>query len=135
MKQHTVFGAMLFSDATSDLDNVAKEVALNHHERFDGKGYPGYVDPMTGKPLPNYTGINGKPLPKKGHEIPLFGRIVAISDVYDALSCARVYKEAWDEEKVLSTIEEERGKHFDPELLDAFLSALSSIKSLAKRYP
>ena len=135
MKQHTVQGAMLFRDPTSDLDNASREVALNHHERYDGKGYPGYVDPMTGQPLPGFIGDDGKPIPKKGEEIPFLGRIVAISDVYDALSCARVYKEAWNEDRVLSTIREERGNQFDPELVDAFFTCLPSIKALTKRYP
>jgi len=135
MKWHTVHGAMLFHDSTSELDNAAREVALNHHERFDGKGYPGYVDPGTGEPIPENTDSEGKPRPKKGYEIPLFGRIVAISDVYDALSSARVYKEAWDEDRVLKIIREERGKQFDPEIVDAFFSCLPSIKALAARYP
>jgi len=134
MKQHTVFGAMLFQDPSSDLDNAAREVALNHHERFDGKGYPGYVNPMNGEPIPDKTDENGDPIPKKGTEIPIFGRIVAISDVYDALSSSRVYKEAWDEDRVLAIIREESGKQFDPEFVEAFFSCLPSIKSLAERY-
>ena len=135
MKMHTVYGAMLFIDSTSELDNAAREVALNHHERFDGKGYPGYVDPASGEPIPGHTDSEGKPLPKKGYKIPLLGRIVAISDVYDALSCARIYKEAWDEDRVLEVFHEERGKQFDPEMVDAFFSCLPSIKALADRYP
>ena len=75
--------------------------------------------------------VNGK----KGEEIPLFGRIVALADVYDALSCRRVYKEAWDEEKVLELIKEEKGKHFDPEVVDVFLEIIDIIQSISQRYP
>ena len=72
---------------------------------------------------------------KKGDEIPLFGRIVSVADVYDALSCKRVYKEAWEEEKVLNIIKEERGSQFDPEVVDAFFECYDEIKAIAKRYP
>ncbi|MFC1538714.1 HD domain-containing phosphohydrolase [Candidatus Latescibacterota bacterium] len=135
MQKHTVYGARLFSNITSDVDEAAKEVALNHHERYDGKGYPGYIDLITEKPLPGYSDKNGNPILKKGEDIPLLGRIVALSDVYDALSSARVYKEAWDEDKVLNIIREEYGKQFDPEVVDAFFVCLPSIKSLQQRYP
>ncbi len=133
IKLHTVYGARLFLDLYSDLEESARAVALNHHERFNGKGYPGYVDPFTGDPLPGKDN-NGRPLPKKGGEIPLFGRIVAIADVFDALSSQRSYKDAWDEDRVLSTIREENGKHFDPELVDAFFTCLPTIRSIGKRY-
>jgi HD-GYP domain-containing protein (c-di-GMP phosphodiesterase class II) len=135
MKKHTVYGARLFSNITSDVDEMAKEVALNHHERYEGGGYPGYIEISTEEALPGYEDENGKPKTKKGEEIPLFGRIVALSDVYDALSSARVYKEAWDEEKVLDIIREESGKQFDPEIVDAFFVCLPTIKSLQQRYP
>jgi len=135
MQKHTVYGAKLFRNITSDVDEMAKEVALNHHERYEGGGYPGYIDLDTEEPIPGYADENGKPTSKKGEDIPLFGRIVALSDVYDALSSARVYKEAWDEEKVLNIIREERGKQFDPEIVDAFFVCLPTIKSLQQRYP
>jgi response regulator RpfG family c-di-GMP phosphodiesterase len=72
--------------------------------------------------------------PKKGEEIPLFGRIVALADVFDALSSARCYKEAWDEEKVLSILKEETGKQFEPELVEIFLEIYDTIKSIQERY-
>jgi response regulator RpfG family c-di-GMP phosphodiesterase len=135
MKKHTFLGAKLFGEKGSTFDEVALEVALNHHERWDGTGYPGHVDYDTGEALPGKADENGKPLPKKGKEIPLFGRIVAVADVYDALICKRVYKEAWDEEEVLRLISDERGKQFDPEIVDAFFAGLDEIRAIGKRYP
>jgi len=135
MKQHTIHGARLFLNPRSDFDEFSAIVALNHHERWDGKGYPGHVDPKTGEPLPGYEDERGRARGKKGEEIPLFGRIVALADVYDALSSNRVYKDAWDEKKVLQVIEEERGKQFDPDLVDCFFNRLDVIRSIASRYP
>ena len=134
MKQHTSIGARLFINPTSEFEEMAKEVALNHHERYNGKGYPGHVDPFTGIPLSGKADSNGNPVPKKGEEIPLFGRVVALTDVYDALSCKRCYKEAWDQDRVLSLIREERGKQFDPEIVDAFFTCYPSIQAITRRY-
>lgn len=135
MKQHTYLGARMFSDLFSTFDEAAYQVALNHHERWDGTGYPGHINPMTGNPISGYEDKNGRPRGKKGEEIPPFGRIVAIADVYDALSSNRAYKEAWDESRVLETIRGESGKHFDPDMVEAFFSSLDIIRSIAKRYP
>jgi len=135
MKLHTLHGARLFLNPRSDFDEFSAIVALNHHERWDGKGYPGHVDPMSGKPLPGFEGPDGKALGKKGEEIPLFGRIVALADVYDALSSRRVYKEAWSEENVLRILQEERGKQFDPDLVDCFIERLDVIRAIASKYP
>jgi HD-GYP domain-containing protein (c-di-GMP phosphodiesterase class II) len=135
IKHHTIEGAKLFSGARSDFDEIAADVALNHHEKWDGTGYPGFVEIHTGKALPGYEAGDGKPRPKKGEEIPLYGRIVALADVYDALSSKRSYKEAWSEDQVLQTIKEDRGKHFDPLLVDCFFEILDVIHSIANRYP
>jgi response regulator RpfG family c-di-GMP phosphodiesterase len=134
MKQHTVLGARLFSDRQSDFDEAAAEVALNHHERWDGNGYPGYVDVLTGRAEKGKAQSDGNPMGKKGEQIPLYGRIVALADVYDALSSARVYKDAWDESKVLDTIESESGRHFDPELVEIFFSSLDFLRAIQRRY-
>ena len=135
MKQHTIRGAMLFQNARSEFDEYSAIVALNHHERWDGSGYPGHVDIKTGKPLPGYEGKNGEAIGKKGEEIPLFGRLVALADVYDALSSKRVYKKAWDVDLVLQEIEKERGKQFDPLVVDCFFECLDEIRAISKRYP
>ncbi|MCL4456199.1 MAG: HD domain-containing protein [Nitrospirae bacterium] len=135
MKQHTFLGARLFTDQYSDFDEAASLVALNHHERWDGNGYPGYINPFTGHPIIGYQLKDGKIPGKKGEDIPSLGRVVAIADVYDALSCKRVYKEPWDEDRVLETLKSERGKHFDPEMIDAFFDSLDVIKSVTNRYP
>ena len=135
MKLHTLFGANLFSDIYSDFDESAGVVALNHHERWDGNGYPGYIDQHTLLPLPGFENESGCARGKQGEEIPLFGRIVALADVYDALSCRRCYKEAWDENEVLSTIQEEAGKQFDPQLVEVFLECVDSFKQIEKLYP
>jgi len=134
MKQHTFLGARLFLNSQSDFDEAAFDVALNHHERWDGRGYPGHIDVESGKTLTGFTTPDGKPLGKKGDEIPIFGRIVALADVYDALSSKRVYKEAWDESDVLTTIEKEAGAQFDPELIEIFFSRLNVLRSIQNRY-
>lgn len=136
MKQHTIEGARLFLDKQSKFDEVAGVVALNHHERWDGggRGYPGHVEVKTGEPVAGKTSSNGVAKPKKGEEIPLFGRIVALADVYDALSSARCYKKPFDEEKVLRILKEETGRQFDPELVGILLEIFDTIKSIRKRY-
>jgi HD-GYP domain-containing protein (c-di-GMP phosphodiesterase class II) len=134
MKQHTILGAQLFLQAQSEFDEAAREVAFNHHERWDGMGYPGHVDIETGDPLPGYLLPDGGPRGKKGDEIPLFGRIVALADVYDALSSARIYKEAWSEADVLETIKAEAGAQFDPEIVEIFLSRIDVLRAIQERY-
>jgi HD-GYP domain-containing protein (c-di-GMP phosphodiesterase class II) len=134
MKQHTFLGARLFLNSQSDFDEAAFDVALNHHERWDGRGYPGQIDVSTGKALAGFTSPEGKPMGKKGNEIPIFGRIVALADVYDALSSKRVYKEAWNEHDVHKAIEKEAGAQFDPELVEIFFSRLNSLRSIRNRY-
>jgi HD-GYP domain-containing protein (c-di-GMP phosphodiesterase class II) len=126
MKQHVIVGAGLFSDRKSEFDEAAAEVALNHHERWDGTGYPGHLDARPADP-----GVVGK----RGEEIPLFGRIVAIADVFDALSSRRSYKAPLTEREVLETMRQGSGKQFDPELLDTFLTCMDSIRSIRMRYP
>jgi HD-GYP domain-containing protein (c-di-GMP phosphodiesterase class II) len=133
IKSHTYLGAQLFENKHSEFDEIAALVALTHHENWDGTGYPGYLDMKTGNS--SKTDSNGRVQAMRGTEIPIWGRIVALADVYDALSSKRVYKEAWDEKQVLEEIKILSGKKFDPELVDIFFESFDVIKSISKRYP
>lgn len=135
MKLHTLYGANLFADIYSDFDESAAVVALCHHEHWDGDGYPGHIDTRTQQPLPGYGKEDGTAQGKRGEEIPLFGRIVALADVYDALSCRRCYKEAWSESEVLENIRSESGKQFDPELVEVFMDCLDTFRQIERLYP
>jgi len=107
MEQHTTAGCTLFDGIRSDLDESAAEVALCHHEKWDGTGYPRRLS---------------------GDMIPLFARIVAIADVYDALCSPRAYKEPWPRDRVMALFADESGKHFDPELTEIFFSQIVDIE-------
>ncbi len=107
MKQHTLFGHELLKGARSIYLIEGAKIALTHHEKWDGTGYP--------------AGL-------KGEDIPLSGRIVSIVDVIDALTSARPYKEAWSFESVRDYIVEQRGKHFDPRLADLVLENFSAFQ-------
>ena len=133
MQNHTIHGAALFNDPMAPLDVMSQEIAFTHHENWDGTGYPGWVDPFTGESLK--TGTDGVPLGKKGDEIPLAGRIVALADVFDALCSRRVYKEPWSEEDVLNEIRKMTGTKFDPELVDIFFEILPNIKQVQQLNP
>jgi len=133
MQNHTVAGSMLFDDPQSPLDILARDIAFTHHENWDGTGYPGWVDPQTGAPIK--IGEDGKPVGKKGEEIPLSGRIVSLADVFDALCSRRVYKEPWTEEDVLFEIRKLSGTKFDPALVEIFFEILPNIKQIQQLYP
>jgi len=133
MQEHTVRGASLFTDASSSVDTLSKDIALTHHENWDGTGYPGWVDPVTGNV--ERTDDKGNPLGKRGEEIPFGGRIVAIADVYDALCSKRVYKEPWTDEDVLNEMRKLSGTKFDPELTEIFFEILPSIRNIQNSYP
>jgi HD-GYP domain-containing protein (c-di-GMP phosphodiesterase class II) len=133
MQQHSSYGAALFDDPQSATDIVARDIALTHHENWDGTGYPGWVDPVTGKVIK--ADANGNPLGRKEDEIPLAGRIVALADVYDALCSRRVYKEPWDEGEVLAEMKNMSGAKFDPELADIFFEILPNIRQTQSMFP
>jgi HD-GYP domain-containing protein (c-di-GMP phosphodiesterase class II) len=135
MKQHTIMGARLFSDRYSEFDDMAAVVALTHHEKWDGSGYPGHVNVSDGKVLPGCETGDGTARPRKGQEIPVFGRFVALADVYDALGSRRAYKERWDETRVLEELKTCSGTFFDPEIVELFFSCLETIHSINERYP
>ncbi len=133
MQAHTYFGARLFDDPQSDLDRIAAEVSLTHHENWDGTGYPGKVDLFTGKPLE--VDAEGKARRLREAEIPLTGRIVAIADVFDALMSRRVYKDPWEPDQVYEEIRKLSGVKFDPEVVDAFFQVKPLIEQIRQRNP
>jgi response regulator RpfG family c-di-GMP phosphodiesterase len=114
MKRHTLIGYDILKDSSSEVIQLAAVIALTHHERHDGSGYP--------------RGL-------RGEEIPIAGRIVAIADYFDALMSKRVYKDAWSIEKVLETLKERSGKIFDPVCLKAFFKSLDEILKIKDKYP
>lgn len=108
MKSHTLIGAKILEGSNYPLINLAHTIALDHHERYDGSGYPRSL---------------------KNGDIPLAARIVAVVDVYDALRTERPYKPVWTVEKAVETIRSEREKHFDPEVVDVFLDSVDQINA------
>lgn len=128
MQWHTVYGAALFTNATSDLDALCRDIALHHHERWDGGGYPGSLPDDLNK----VNGVCRQSL--AGESIPLPARICALADVYDALGSVRSYKDAWPEDDILELIRKERGKHFDPLVVDAFFSIYDTIQAIKRKY-
>ncbi len=106
MQRHSEYGFKILGGNSSDLLELAREVAITHHEKWDGSGYP--------------NGLSGT-------DIPLSGRIVAIADVFDALTSERPYKKAWSVEDACQLIEEQAGKHFDPQLVPIFMKLIPRI--------
>lgn len=133
MKSHTWLGARQFQDE-SELSFIAQQVALHHHENWDGTGYPGRVGDLSEADKYIENGVECPP-GLVGEEIPIFARIVAIADVYDALSSARAYKPEWKESEVVASIRENAGRKFDPELVDVFLDVLPMLRNIRKRFP
>lgn len=113
MKQHPVIGHQILSESGSPLLQMAAVIALSHHEKFDGSGYP---------------------LGLRGDAIPLVGRIVAVADVFDALTSARPYKPAWDMERAVTFMRAQRGVHFDPQCVDVFLDRLDEVETVRRRF-
>ncbi len=109
MKTHTAIGASIIGEDDSNLLKVARVIALNHHEKWDGSGYP--------------AGLSGE-------AIPLEARIVAIADVFDALTSVRPYKDAWPIAEAVDYIKEQSGRHFDPALVDAFLTVTDKLEKI-----
>ena len=133
MQSHTWRGSKLFLSGNSAVDTMSRDIALRHHENWDGTGYPGHISEETGA-IVKYNSTHTAAQGLIGEEIPLGARITAIADVYDALSCKRVYKEEWTENKVLEEIKRQRGIKFDPEITDAFLEVVPRLKEIKKRF-
>jgi len=134
MKTHSYIGATLFTNQQSELDQMSMDIALGHHERWDSKGYPGYIDMKTGLPITEQSD-SGKAIGKQPEELSLWARIVAIADVYDALSSRRCYKEPWTQEDVFEELIKSAGTQFDPELIDLFVSIKDLVQSIRQKYP
>jgi putative two-component system response regulator len=113
MKSHTEIGAKNLAGSKSRLLEVARSIALTHHERWNGSGYP--------------QGLAGE-------DIPLGGRIVGLVDVFDALTSKRPYKEAWSIESAVEAILNDRGEHFDPDLTDLFLNSVSEFATIREEF-
>lgn len=113
MKQHTVIGAKILQGSNAEYIKLGEIIALSHHEKWDGSGYP--------------KGLKGK-------DIPIAGRIVAIADVFDALTSKRPYKEAFSLDSSLNIIKQGSGIHFDPDIVEAFFSILDEILTIKAQF-
>ncbi|PJZ82643.1 HD domain-containing phosphohydrolase [Leptospira meyeri] len=114
MKRHPEIGAEIIGDHHSSLLKLARSIAITHHEKFDGTGYPYQL---------------------KGEKIPLEGRIIAIADVFDALTTIRPYKKAWEVDAATDFLKQESGKHFDPVLVQKFITVLPKILEIKNQWP
>lgn len=113
MQSHATIGAEIIGEHERGVLALARQIALTHHEKWDGSGYP-----------------NGL----AGERIPLAGRICAIADVFDALTSVRPYKKAWTEEEAVDFMVRQKGKHFDPALVDLFITQLPAIRAIRQRW-
>ncbi len=113
MRRHAEIGAEILKDSASPLLQTAALIAATHHEKFDGSGYP--------------KGLAGE-------SIPLYGRIVAVADVFDALTSVRPYKKAWALEDAAKFLSDNAGSHFDPKCVEAFLNDWESIQAIIEKY-
>ena len=113
MQTHSQLGYEMLKKSNRPIIKAAAIVALEHHEKFDGSGYP--------------NGISGE-------DIHIYGRITAVADVFDALGSKRVYKKAWELDKIIDLFKEEKAKHFDPKIIDLFLENLDKFLTIRDRY-
>jgi len=114
MRSHTELGHLILSNAQTPALSMAREIALSHHERWDGTGYP--------------RGL-------RAEDIPITGRIVAVAEVYDALLHKRPHRPALDEREALAIMRHGSGRHFDPRVLEGFLSILPELKNIGDKHP
>jgi response regulator RpfG family c-di-GMP phosphodiesterase len=113
MKTHSSIGYDILKNSSRPLLQAAAIIANEHHEKWDGSGYPNALS---------------------GENIHIYGRIIALADVFDALSCDRVYKKAWPMDKIIELIINERGRHFDPNLVDMFMANLERFTDIASEF-
>jgi len=113
MNTHAKLGYEMLKHSNRPLLKTAAIVAYEHHEKWDGTGYPNKI---------------------KGNDIHIYGRITAVADVFDALGSDRVYKKAWDDEKIFQLFKDEKGKHFDPKLIDIFFKHLEHFLTIRNQF-
>ncbi len=113
VKQHTVYGAKLFTSISSELDQVTYDIMLHHHERWNGSGYPDR---------------------RAGGQIPLAARITALADVFDALSSQRCYKQAWTAAAIHEEIRAKSGQDFDPDLVEVFFEITDILQAIQQKF-
>lgn len=113
MMKHVDYGGEIIGEHDSPLLSMSRKIALNHHEKWDGTGYPKHTS---------------------GTDIPLEARLVAVADVFDALTSVRPYKKAWPVEKAMALLKEEAGRHFDPDLIPIFESILPQVLEIKENY-
>ena len=113
MKTHVQIGYDILKDSKSEYLKAGAQIAITHHEKYDGSGYPNAL---------------------VGEDIHIYGRIVAIADVFDALTSNRPYKKAWSFEDALDLLKKEKGKHFDPKLIDLFIENIDEVKNIFQRF-
>ncbi len=111
IKTHTTIGAKILANSKSEILNIAEEVALFHHEKWNGRGYP--------------EGLSGT-------KIPLLGRIIGLADAFDALTSRRPYKDPYPIDMAVDIINKERGEHFDPDVVDVFMENIDEILKIKK---
>jgi putative two-component system response regulator len=114
MRSHTTIGARILADSQAELLRLSEQIALNHHERWDGKGYP--------------NGIAGE-------AIPIEARIVSVADVFDALTSKRPYKRAFEIDESVKIIQEGAGTQFEPRVVEAFLSIVPKAVAIKEKFP
>jgi len=113
MQSHVTIGAEIIGEHAGGMLALARSIALTHHEKYDGSGYP--------------HGLAGE-------QIPLVGRITAIADVFDALTSERPYKKAWSEQEAIDFLHQQKGRHFDPQLVDLFTGKMPAIREIRLRW-
>ena len=113
MKEHAKIGYKILADSTKPILMTAAIIAHSHHEKWDGSGYPQSLS---------------------GENIPIYGRIIALADVFDALGSERVYKKAWTSEQIRNYVTEQSEKHFDPRLANLFLQHFEKFEAIRKKY-
>jgi putative two-component system response regulator len=113
MRQHSTIGGRILENSSSHILQAGKVIALHHHERWDGGGYP--------------AGLSGS-------DIPLWGRICAVADVFDAVTSQRPYKPAFPNEEALQLVRDGKGKHFDPRVVDVFFERLEEILAIQQKF-